>query len=275
MMRRVQVKSNEFYNEYYGHRISDLEKIYPILRKSSRTLIWTAGDSTLDNKYWFTDHAQAVGVYKEVLNPPMSKCDVTYWLNFILEQRKTEGSTHVAAINTAVEATTLNARSFKLKRQDIFLRDHISKDDILIVSVGGNDVALLPSPCTIASMIGMLTLPMKCVEHGCTAGTIPVDDCCCGCGPSFCSCAGSCPPCLGYFAHMFGVRVQKYIEKLTEKTKPKKILVCMVYYLDEAPVPSWAGASLKAMGYDRDPARLQGFIKKVFEVATRYVIIYS
>jgi hypothetical protein len=42
----------------------------------------------------------------------------------------------------------------------------------------------------------------------------------------------------------------------------------MVYYLDETPVPSWAGASLKAMGYDRDPARLQGFIKKVFEIAT-------
>lgn len=269
MMERLQVGSKDFYSEYYGHRITDLEKIYTPMRKSSRTIIWTAGDSTLDNKYWFSEHAPAVGVYREVLNPPRSKCDVTYWLNYLLEQRKREDTASMAAINTAVEASTLNARSFKLKRQDIFLRDNISKDDILIVSVGGNDVALLPSPCTILSMIGLLSLPMKCVEHGCTAGTIPIDDYCWGCGPSFCSCAGSCPPCLGYFAHMFGIRIQKYIEKLTEKTKPKKILVCMVYYLDETPVPSWAGTSLKAMGYDRDPARLQGFIKKVFEIATR------
>ena len=219
-----------------------------------------------------------------------------------------------------VEASTLNERCYRLLPQDEFLRDNITRDDILIVSIGGNDVALLPTPCTIASMAGMLCLPVQCIEHGVSCCTVPMNDCCCGCGASLCSCAGSCPPCLGYFRHLFGTRwvllhtvltlwyyshrwipvghcivqewwwwlthssqrlcvlffkkkrVQKYIESITSKTKPKKILVCMIYYLDEAQTPSWAGASLGAMGYNRNPAKLQAFIKKAFEEATRWVL---
>jgi hypothetical protein len=63
--------------------------------------------------------------------------------------------------------------------------------------------------------------------------------------------------------------VQKYIESLTAKTKPKKILVCMIYYPDEAQVPSWAGASLGALGYNSNPARVQMLIRKAFDEATR------
>ena len=66
-------------------------------------------------------------------------------------------------------------------------------------------------------------------------------------------------------------RVQKYVESLTKKTKPKKVLVCMIYYLDENVVPSWAGTALKAMVYDRNPDRLQTMIRKKFSEATRYV----
>ncbi|OLP74301.1 hypothetical protein AK812_SmicGene46200, partial [Symbiodinium microadriaticum] len=42
-------------------------------------------------------------------------------------------------------------------------------------------------------------------------------------------------PCLWYFVYMFRVRLRRIIEKLTAKTKPKKIIVCMLYYLDETP----------------------------------------
>jgi len=83
------------------------------------------------------------------------------------------------------------------------------------------------------------------------------------------SCAGSCPPCLGYFRHLFKERIEKYIEKLVSKTKPKMILVCMIYYLDEKMVPSWANASLGAMGYNQNPKKLQVYIRKIYEVATR------
>ena len=73
-----------------------------------------------------------------------------------------------------------------------------------------------------------------------------------------------------FFAH-FLFRTQKYIEALTSKTKPKKILVCMIYYPDENNVPSWANAVLGALGYNTNPAKIQLLIRKFFEEATRYV----
>ena len=74
-----------------------------------------------------------------------------------------------------VEATTLNSRCYKLQPQDEFVRDNISKDDILIVSIGGNDIALAPAPCTIATLVGMTyCLPQKVIEKGFTCCSIPV-----------------------------------------------------------------------------------------------------
>jgi hypothetical protein len=69
-------------------------------------------------------------------------------------------------------------------------------------------------------------------------------------------------------AHLFGTRVEKYIERLTIKNKPKKILVCMIYYLDETTTPSWAGPALSALGYNNNPEKLQLIIRKLFTEAT-------
>lgn len=168
----------------------------------------------------FQDRRPAVGAYKTCLRPPTSICDITFWLNYLSEQRANSNSRNkdtrsskttgiggrVAAINTAVEATTLNQRCYKLQPQDVFLRDNISRDDTLIVSIGGNDVAMMPTPCTILSMAGLLCLPMSCIRNGISCCSVPVNDCCCGCGASTCSCIGSFPPCLGYFRHLFGTR---------------------------------------------------------------------
>jgi hypothetical protein len=66
-------------------------------------------------------------------------------------------------------------------------------------------VAVAPYPCTSAAIGGLLCLLQICMETGLSIGTVPVDDRCCGCGPSLCSCGCACPPCLGYFRHMFGV----------------------------------------------------------------------
>mmetsp|Transcript_7332 Transcript_7332/g.11029 ORF Transcript_7332/g.11029 Transcript_7332/m.11029 type:complete len:208 (+) Transcript_7332:98-721(+) len=201
------IRSSDFYGEYHGHKVEHLEKLLPLLRSSSDCLIWTSGDSSLDNKYWFGDRKPAVGAYQSILTPPTSICDVTYWLNYLSDNRHKDGKGEkIAAINAAVEASTLNERSYELRPQDKFLRDNISSNDILIVSIGGNDVAMMPTPCTIAAMAGLLCLPANCVERGVTCCAVPCNDHCCGCGPSLCSCAGSCPPCLGYFRHLFGTR---------------------------------------------------------------------
>lgn len=72
------------------------------------------------------------------------KQDVTYWLNYHCQQSDARNRT--AAVNTAVEATTLNERTFALRRQDIFLRDNIKPQDILIVSVEGTILHWHPVP---------------------------------------------------------------------------------------------------------------------------------
>ncbi len=48
-----QVSSRAFYEEYHGHKVEDLEVVLKELKTTSDSLIWTAGDSSLDNKYWY------------------------------------------------------------------------------------------------------------------------------------------------------------------------------------------------------------------------------
>lgn len=304
----VKVDASRFYGEYHGHLVEHLEVLLPALRESTNNesttessshsnsenapLIWTAGDSSLDNKYWFHDRRTAVGAYRDILDPPSMNADVTYWLNRLAIDRatatrnnssntntasNTASHTHMATINTAIEATTIQQRTWKLLAQDAFLRDNIHPGDTLIVSIGGNDVANAPTPCTIASMLCLVKAPQYCLEGPhipCTCWTPPCNEHCWGFGPvSMMACCTSMPPCLGYINHLFGTRTQHYIEALTAKTKPKRILVCMIYYLDETPTPSWAGTALKCLGYDDDPERLQYLIRKFYVEATSKIQI--
>jgi len=173
-----------------------------------------------------------------------------------------------------VEATTLNQRARGLLPQDAFIRDNIGANDVLVVSVGGNDVALAPTPCTLAAMGGLVCcVPMWMIEEGGTCCEVPVNDFCCGCGPSLLSCLCAVPPCLGYFRHLFGTRVKKYVEAITKKTRPKKVLVCMIYYPDESPTPSWANSALAAMGYNTNPGKLQLIIRKMLLEGTSRIQI--
>lgn len=156
----------------------------------------------IHSRYWINHAAPAVGVYADVLSPPRSVADVVHWLNYLSavryddENRKGAntiggsggGNDYVdggkgrrdsrarkyLAINAAVEATTLNERTLRLRPQDAFLRDNISPGDVLIVSVGGNDIALCPAPCTVASMAGLLCLPSACLSRGRSFGSVPV-----------------------------------------------------------------------------------------------------
>jgi hypothetical protein len=53
----VKISAASFYGEFHGHKISHLKKLLPLLRAENDQLIWTAGDSSLDNKYWFVPHS--------------------------------------------------------------------------------------------------------------------------------------------------------------------------------------------------------------------------
>ncbi len=42
----------------------------------------------------------------------------------------------------------------------------------------------------------------------------------------------------------------------------------MIYYLDETVTPSWAGPALAALGYNKEPKKVQLLISKFFVEAT-------
>merc|ERR1712083_1182063 len=64
---------------------------------------------------------------------------------------------------------------------------------------------------------------------------------------------------------MFRVRLRRYIEGLISVKKPRKVIVCMLYFLDETSGGSWADTVLHHLGYDTNPDKLQTVMRKVYE----------
>merc|ERR1712146_205318 len=98
---------------------------------------------------------------------------------------------------------------------------------------------------------------------------------CAGCGVPGCLSGFLCgwPPGMGYFVDLFKHRVGNYIKSLIGEQKPQKVIVCMIYYLDEKNTGSWADGALYCMCYDCNPGKLQSMIRKVFELATSEIDI--
>mmetsp|Transcript_26517 Transcript_26517/g.39370 ORF Transcript_26517/g.39370 Transcript_26517/m.39370 type:complete len:309 (-) Transcript_26517:2151-3077(-) len=237
------IPSEDFYGEYHGHQVSHLSTLFNALH-DSRRVIWFAGDSSLDNKYWLPERVEPTNGYERVLRPAISRPDVCYHLNTLVDRS-------TVAINTAVEASLLRQRSeSKLLPQDEFLRDHIKKEDVLVVSVGGNDIALLPSSSTAEN------LPLAVEELN----------------SSDCDTLSKGPG-MSYFIELCGEQVKLYVEQLVSNHKPALVIVCMIYYPDETATGSWADAVLEKMGYDIDPKKVQAFISQLFEHATSKISI--
>ncbi len=241
------INTNRYYSTYHGHLPGYLKKIrdHMIETNSNEKIVYLAGDSSLDNKYWISEtHTNAIGKYANILLPPYMKKDICYYLS---------KHSNLNVINTAIEATTLAERDNKLLVQDKFIRDNIRENDTLIISVGGNDIALSPSLSTIFNMAKLVCMN--------TTDTISK-------GPKY---AWGMP----YFLNMFNDKITKYIEKLTSKTKPAKIIICTIYYPDEKMTNSWADKSLGYIGYNKDPKKLQEVIKQIHKRGTCKIKIPS
>lgn len=280
------VSQRQFYGEYHGHPPAALAEVVQSLRAQGKTLIWLAGDSSLDNKYWFHDTAPALNGYENILRPATMKQDVCYWVNKAAAERAAAGGSAagppLACVNTAIEATSLNDRACsKLWAQDELIREHIGPDDILVVSVGGNDVALQPLCCTVCSMFALVYIPLPaCVVQNCAIACPPnlgnvCDLGCLGCGVPNCisSVLCGCPLGFPYMVDMFKNRVGNYVRRLVSETKPKKVVICMIYYLDEKATGGWADCALKCLCYDACPDRLQAGIEAAYYQGTSKIKI--
>lgn len=264
------MNSIDFYKSYHGHEPRHLQNLTDKFRQHQRNVVWLAGDSSLDNKYWFRETAPACNGYEEVLQPQRSKMDIAYWMNKIISEE--DRSKGYVVVNAAVEESTVGSRSCgRLRKQDAIIKDNIQPEDYLIVSVGGNDIALSPNLCTVINMLTLVRcMPTSWVIGSCGV-SLPCEECCCGCGFSCLNTACGCPPGIGYFVHLFKSRIETYIKNLTSIHRPKKVLVCMIYYPDEHADGSWADPVLSFLNYDKDPRKLQLVIRKIFELATQQI----
>ncbi len=67
--------------------------------------------------------------------------------------------------------------------------------------------------------------------------------------------------------HLFGTRIERYVENLTSKQKPRLVGVCAIYFPDEQEGASWAEFPLSKLGYNTNPKKLQGLIEKIYRDA--------
>lgn len=243
------INRSRFYFEWKGHQIPDLESFLAITtaHRPDKPIIYLAGDSSLDNKYWVSSdsaHIEVPEIYQHALDRPVPKADVAFWMNSFLGERAT-------CINAAVEESMLRQRDQELLEHDKFIRDNIRSQDVLVVSVGANDIALKPLPCTIAHMLHLAwATPRSSLEKGSAYS-------------------------LRYFKHLFGTNIQDYVDRMTAKTRPRAVIICMIYFPLESGLgqTSWADAQLKALGYNSWPGQLQAAIKTLYETATRGIEI--
>ena len=112
--------------------------------------------------------AAAVNGYEDVLQPTRMVMDVSYWLNRTAEERFGRG--RFCTINASVEESTLADRDGSLLEQDAFLRDAVGPGDVVVLSVGGNDIALRPTKATIVWMLALTRSPVWAIKAGVAPG---------------------------------------------------------------------------------------------------------
>lgn len=162
-------------------------------------------------------------------------------MNRLIRTLRTRGLTG------AVEESTLADRGRgQLLAQDQFVRDNLESSDVLAISIGGNDIALRPSPTTIACMVALLLQPESMIESGSAVG-------------------------LGHFVQLFKDEVAQYIRSVVAVTKPRLVVACMIYFPDEVPGGSWADRILSMLGYNSNPGKLQKMIRRVYADATAQI----
>eukprot|EP00536_Pseudo-nitzschia_multiseries_P009308 jgi/Psemu1/200327/e_gw1.256.2.1 len=274
----------DFYGEYHGHTVKHLETVRAALETKKGggcgAFVYLVGDSTLDNKHWiflendsdFVAHnrskaealpelaAAAVNGYETVLDPPRMVRDVAYWMNHqVRSQTRSQArstTTTTAAlctINAAVEESTVSERDngASLLPQDAFVARNAGPNDTVVVSMGGNDLALRPSTETQQALRDVLVSPSEAVDDGTAPG-------------------------FDHLLNLFHDKVERILESMLliirgERDQlPKLVVVCALYYPDEASAAGgWADPVLEQLGYNTDPSGVQRMLRSLHKQMER------
>jgi len=257
--KTTKVPSGDYYSEYHGHTVEHLEKVRTLLEDHCDSFVYLMGDSTMDNKHWIfletketskteallTNDgiaSRAINGYEEVLDPPRMVRDVSYWMNKIAFDKNQKVCTIMAAIEESTVASRNHGTS--LLPQDDFIARHIRSEDILVVSMGGNDLALRPTEETALALQSLAKSPPADILNGTAPG-------------------------LSHVLDIFHTNVERILSTIIEQATnpPKAIIVCGLYFLDEAsenPGMGWADPVLEALGYNHDPSTIQTMLRTIF-----------
>jgi hypothetical protein len=245
------IDANKFWNNWSGHPVKDVETVYEQLGTNKERVVWLVGDSSLDNKHWIFEELnngkyKNINGYETLISPNVAVPDVAYHFNQLI----LDNGLNWLCINASIEESMLRQRQNQLLPHDLVVQKNIKQNDVLIVSVGGNDVAMMPTLQTIWAVFrSVMCSSLEKIQDG----TAP------GCE---------------YLIKLFSVKVQEYIEKIIGDKKPSAVLVCMIYYPDTNwKISSWANFTLSVMGYNRNPAKLKALTSLIFEKATKQITI--
>ena len=264
--------AEDFYRTYTGHESNALRLFAAAMRGAGgaggatqrRPLIWLAGDSSLDNKFWLknTKRTPACNGEERALRFGGGAAelpeDVAHAANTLLAAR----GLPFGCVNAAIEESTLARRAGGvLLPQDEVLRDQLADGDVIIVSVGGNDIAFQPSLATIMALLRMLGLPCCCLPRLGGASDARLED---GTAPGF-----------AHIAKIFGADTRDFVRALLsgpQRAQPALVIVNMIYHPLEANAGAcgggWADLALSALGYNSNPGRLQIVNRSLFRDAT-------
>lgn len=241
--RGIKISSNDFYGNYHGHLVPHLKTVRDSLAaQGANSFVYLMGDSSLDNKFWLLGQQMVPSCngYENILAPPKSVADVAYWMNFELAKN----APGVVCVNCSVEESTISSRDDRLLPQDAFVEANVTSNDVIIISLGGNDIALRPSFKTICSM-GWLAKASwnSTIQSGSAWG-------------------------MGHLRKLFRDQIRGILQSVCSASRPKAILVCMIYFPDITGRGGWADRLLGILGYDSNPDRLQSLIRTAFLQAT-------
>lgn len=240
----IHSSENNFYATYEGHDESQLRGVVAGLKEMypARRFVYLIGDSSLDNKYWISEWGEPEPGF-----PSPAKKDVTFFLNKELSVYE------MVAINCAVEGSSVGSFDESPPAQHAVMRDFITERDVVVVSIGANDIALRADELTLLSLVQLKAWG--------TVEALVADP--------------SGVPGFLRLKNIFLDGVERYIKGALGDKRPHKVVVCMIYYPDATNPPGWASEFLRLMDYDSNPELFRAIIDALYRESTIHVMTNS
>lgn len=241
----MSISFSSFYNNYYGHLNDHINILQEKFNKNK--IIYFVGDSILDNKSYTLQYQEdAVNGYENIIDNKKMCPDVSYWLNkFLFDNNK-----DYKVINCAVEEACVEEKMNSLNSKDMRVQSYIKKEDILVVSLSGNDLSLKMSLSNKLRMAKLIYMTSKAdIQKNPNVH-------------------------LDFMITICKNQLQTYIEKLTQNAVPSKIIICSIIYpCIDTTQSSWANTILSLINYNKDPEMIQMIIDLIFEHGIKQINI--